>query len=71
MNRTIKDEIAKDEKGKVKKADITGGQHCIYRLTHHMIFVTHYRKPIWHWGQALENRVSYYTFIVNSIVTGS
>lgn len=37
---------AKSQKDKVKTGDYNKGQHCIYRLTYHMIFVTHYRKPV-------------------------
>ena len=36
----------KDKKDRVKKDGYNRGQHCIYCLTYHMIFVTHYRKPV-------------------------
>ena len=38
--------ISKTKKTRVKKMDNNRGQHCIYCLTYHMIFVTHYRKPV-------------------------
>ena len=44
--RTNKNGVNKDQKDKVKKDGYNRGQHCIYCLTYHMIFVTHYRKPV-------------------------
>ena len=39
--RTYKNGVNKDKKDKVKKDGYNRGQHCVYRLTYHMIFVTH------------------------------
>ena len=44
--RANKNGVNKDQKDKVKKDGYNRGQHCIYCLTYHMIFVTHYRKPV-------------------------
>ena len=44
--RTNKNGVNKDQKDKVKKDGYNRGQHCVYCLTYHMIFVTHYRKPV-------------------------
>ena len=44
--RTNKNGVNKDQKDKVKKYGYNRGQHCVYCLTYHMIFVTHYRKPV-------------------------
>ena len=44
--RTNKNGINKDQKDKVKKDWYNRGQHCVYCLIYHMIFVTHYRKPV-------------------------
>ena len=41
-----KNGVNKDQKDKVKKDGYNRGQHCVYCLTYHMIFVTHYRKPV-------------------------
>ena len=42
--RTNKNGVNKDQKDKVKKDGYNRGQHCVYCLTYHMIFVTHYRN---------------------------
>ena len=44
--RANKNGVNKDQKDKVKKDGYNRGQHCVYCLTYHMIFVTHYRKPV-------------------------
>ena len=44
--RTNKNGVNKDQKDTVKKDGYNRGQHCVYCLTYHMIFVTHYRKPV-------------------------
>ena len=44
--RANKNSVNKDQKDKVKKDGYNRGQHCVYCLTYHMIFVTHYRKPV-------------------------
>ena len=44
--RANKNGVNKDQKDKVKKDGYNKGQHCVYCLTYHMIFVTHYRKPV-------------------------
>ena len=44
--RTNKNGVNKDQKDKVKKDGYNRGQHSVYCLTYHMIFVTHYRKPV-------------------------
>ena len=41
--RANKNGVNKDQKDKVKKDGYNRGQHCVYCLTYHMIFVTHYR----------------------------
>ena len=40
--RANKNGVNKDQKDKVKKDGYNRGQHCVYCLTYHMIFVTHY-----------------------------
>ena len=44
--RANKNSVNKDQKDKVKKDGYNRGQHCVYCLTYHMIFVTHCRKPV-------------------------
>ena len=44
--RANKNGVNKDQKDTVKKDGYNRGQHCVYCLTYHMIFVTHYRKPV-------------------------
>ena len=44
--RANKNGVNKDQKDKVKRDGYNRGQHCVYCLTYHMIFVTHYRKPV-------------------------
>ena len=43
--RTNKNGVNKDQKDKVKKDGYNRGQHCVYCLTYHMIFVKQYLNP--------------------------